>query len=69
MEKTVFACSNDDSRPILKGCLFEISDGKLTSVALDGFRMAVVKKDVDATGDIKAVIPARTLQEITRLLD
>ena len=69
VEKTVFACSNDDSRPILKGCLFEISDGKLTSVALDGFRMAVVKKDVDATGDIKAVIPARTLQEITRLLD
>ncbi len=69
VEKTAFACSNDDSRPILKGCLFEIEDGKLTSVALDGFRMAVVKKEVNATGSIKAVIPARTLSEITRLLD
>ncbi len=69
VEKTAFACSNDESRPILKGCLFEINDGKLTSVALDGFRMAVVKKDVKASGNIKAVIPSRTLQEITRLLD
>ena len=46
VERTAFACSTDDSRPILKGCLFEINEGTLTSVALDGFRMAVVKKQV-----------------------
>ena len=69
VERTAFACSSDDSRPILKGCLFEITDGTLTAVALDGFRMAVVKKPVQSTGNIKAVIPARTLQEITRILD
>jgi DNA polymerase-3 subunit beta len=69
IERTVFACSSDDSRPILKGCLFEINDGVLTSVALDGFRMAVVKKEVTASGNFKAVIPSRTLMEITRLLD
>ena len=69
VERTVFACSSDDSRPILKGCLFEIKDGALTSVALDGFRMAVVKKQVEASGDMKVVIPARALQEIIRLLD
>lgn len=69
VEKTAFACSSDDSRPILKGCLFEIQDNSLTGVALDGFRMAVVKKEVTASGNMKAVIPARTLQEITRLLD
>ncbi len=69
VERTVFACSTDDSRPILKGCLFEIKDDILTSVALDGFRMAVVKKPVNASGDMKAVIPARTLSEIVRILD
>ena len=69
VEKTAFACSSDDSRPILTGCLFEIQDNSLTGVALDGFRMAVVKKEVTASGNMKAVIPARTLQEITRLLD
>lgn len=69
VERTCFACSSDDSRPILKGCLFEIENGTLTSVALDGFRMAVVKKEVTASGNMKAVIPARTLTEITRLFD
>ncbi len=68
--KTVFACSQDDSRPILKGCLFEIENNKLTSVALDGFRMAVCKKDISSySGDFKAIIPARTLMEISRLLE
>lgn len=69
VERTAFACSTDDSRPILKGCLFEIKDNTLTTVALDGFRMAVMKKQVNASGDIKAVIPARALNEITRLIE
>ena len=69
VEKVVFACSVDDSRPILKGCLFEINSGILTAVSLDGFRMSVVKKEVVSSGDFKAIIPARTLSEISRLLD
>lgn len=69
VEKTVLSCSNDDSRPILKGVLFEVYDNLLTSVSLDGFRMSVVKKDIAASGNFKAVIPARTLLEITRLIE
>lgn len=69
VEKTTLSCSTDDGRPILKGCLFEIENNVLTTVALDGFRMSVVKSDVQASGNIKAVIPARALLEITRLLD
>ena len=69
VEKVSVSCSTDDSRPILKGCLFEIEEGVLTAVALDGFRMSVVKKQVQASGNFKAVIPSRTLLEITRLLE
>ncbi len=69
VEKVTLTCATDDSRPILKGCLFEIKDNLLTTVALDGFRMGIVKKEVASSGDFKAVIPARTLIEITRLLD
>ena len=69
VEKVSIACSTDDSRPILKGCLFEIEDGNLTCVALDGFRMSVVKIPVKCDKNFKAVIPARTLNEITRILD
>ncbi len=69
VDRTILACSQDDSRPILKGCLFDIVDNNLTVVALDGFRMAVVKKEVKASNNIKAVIPSKTLLEITRLLN
>lgn len=70
INKTVFACSQDDSRPILKGVLFEIADGIVTAVALDGFRMSVCKKNVkEFSGEFKAIIPSRTLTEISRLLE
>ncbi|MBO7344442.1 MAG: DNA polymerase III subunit beta [Clostridia bacterium] len=69
VEKTVFACSTDDSRPILKGVLFEMVGETLTCVALDGFRMAVVKKQIKSSKDMKVVIPARALNEIIRILD
>lgn len=69
VEKTVLSCSNDDSRPILKGVLFEVENNLLTAVALDGFRMSVVKKELVSSGNFKAVIPARTLLEITRLIE
>jgi len=69
VEKVAFSCSQDDSRPILKGVLMECKDGELTMVALDGFRMSVYKTDVKANEDFKAVVPSRTLIEITRLLE
>ena len=70
INKTSFACSQDDSRPILKGCLLEINDDVLNCVALDGFRLAVCKKSIkESTGDMKAIVPSRALVEITRLLD
>ena len=68
--KTVFCCATDESRPILKGCLLEVKDGVLTATALDGFRMAYSKCEAgEGSGDMKLVCPARTLVEISRMLD
>lgn len=68
--KTVFCCATDESRPILKGCLLEAKDGVLTATALDGFRMAYSKCEAgEGSGDMKLVCPARTLVEISRMLD
>lgn len=70
ISKVVFCCATDESRPILKGCLLETKEGKLTATALDGFRMATSCCDVTADrGDLKIVCPARTLVEISRMLD
>ena len=68
--KTVFCSATDDSRPILKGCLLETKGDELHVSALDGFRMAVVQSDLkECTGKISVVCPARTLNEIARMLD
>lgn len=70
ISKVVFCCATDESRPILKGCLLETKDGKLTATALDGFRMATSYCDTKVSdGEIKIVCPARTLSEISRMLN
>jgi DNA polymerase-3 subunit beta len=64
-----FCCATDDSRPILKGSLLEAKDGVLYASALDGFRMAYGYTQTTDGGDMKIVAPARTLTEISRMLE
>lgn len=68
ISETAFCCAQDDSRPILKGCLMDFKD-KLEIVALDGYRLALSYADViSKSGENKIVCPARTLTEISRML-
>lgn len=67
---TVFCCAQDESRPILKGCLIEIEEGIATTTSLDGFRMAVIRETiVEESGSLKIICPARTLSEITKFIE
>lgn len=68
--KTSFACSQDFSRPVLRGCLIEVENNRAKCVALDGFRLAIMNKEVkESTDKVKAIVPARALVEITRLME
>ena len=70
INNVIFAVAVDDSRPILKGVLFEISDNNVRAVALDGFRMAMAnKKLISTTSNFSFIVPARSLSEISRMLD
>ncbi len=70
VSKVAFCCATDESRPILKGCLLEAKGEVLNATALDGFRMACSYCDATPnSGDMKIVCPARTLTEISRMLD
>ena len=40
INQTIFAVSDSDVRPIYTGTLFEIEDGELTLVSVDGYRLA-----------------------------
>ena len=68
IRQTSFAISQDESRPILTGALLEIEDGSFNMVAIDGFRMAIKRIKIKTDLVKKAVVPGRTLVEISKLL-
>ena len=66
---TIFAVSNEENRPIFTGCLFETNKNRLNIVAIDGFRMGWVSKElVNKTENFKVVIPGKTLNEVNKIL-
>jgi DNA polymerase-3 subunit beta len=65
------AQSTDETRYILNGVLFKIAEGKLTLVATDGRRLALVEKATDIPAEVKGaiILPAKAVGELTRMLD
>ena len=65
-----YAQSADETRYILNGVYFNFKDGKLTLVATDGRRLALVSRELAGpkpeTGAI--ILPAKTVAELLRLL-
>lgn len=68
IKSTIFAIAQDDTRPILTGVLLEIKDNSLNMVALDGFRVAFRSEQIQETNRKQAVIPGKTLNEISKIL-
>ena len=69
-----FAIATDESRLILTGGLVEITPDEMRMVALDGFRLAMQKAAgayaiPDGQEKVSAVIPGRTLNEMSRVLN
>jgi DNA polymerase-3 subunit beta len=66
-----YAQSNDESRYILNGVYFNFRDGRLFLVATDGRRLAMVSKEMEVPADAAGaiILPAKTVGELTRLLD
>ena len=65
-----FAAATEDSRPVLTGVKTEITGDEFKFAAADGFRLAVYsgKLSEPPSEDIEFLIPARVLNEISRLL-
>jgi len=65
-----FAAATDDSRPVLTGVDFQMEGTELTLAAADGFRLAVYHLSLhDAVPEkIEIIVPARALNELSRLL-
>jgi DNA polymerase-3 subunit beta len=62
------SASRDESRPVLTGILVRFEPQKVVMAATDSYRLAVKETPcVSPLEDTEAIIPARALQELTRL--
>ncbi len=71
LRSVAYAQSNDESRYILNGVYFNFRDSRLFLVATDGRRLALVSKEMEIPADTAGaiILPAKTVGELTRLLD
>lgn len=68
IKKTAFAASIDEKKGILTGTLLNFEKNNLEMVALDGFRMAVAKDEIETGLEKKIVVPAKILNEVNKIL-
>ena len=68
IDETIYAVSNNDLKPTLTGELFELKDGILTIVSIDGFRMAVKREKLNTENTAYFIVPAKATKELTAQL-
>lgn len=67
VSQTIVTASSDSTRPVLTGVYWHTVDGSIYLAATDGYRLAE-RKLLAAEGELSAIIPASTLQEVLRTL-
>ena len=71
LRKTSYAVSQDETRRVLNGVLMAFKDNKLTMVATDGRRLALVEHETEFPPEAEAemILPTKAVSELLRLLD
>lgn len=68
IRQTIFAVSDSEARPIYTGELFEIDEGMLTVVAVDGYRLALRREPVEGAGEACSfIVPGSALSDLEKL--
>lgn len=70
LKRTGFAAAQEEGRYLLTGTYIEMKDHKVTVVATDGRRLALVEEEVDLPGEMSGslIVPIRGVNELNRLL-
>ncbi len=70
IRQVIFAVSTDESKTVHQGVKFEIAPGHLSLIALDGYRLAIRREEVEYSGEeMTFVVPAKTLSEVIKIMD
>lgn len=67
--KTIFAVSHEETRYVLNGILFKIEKEKITLIATDGRRLALIERKVNTNKDKFVIVPLKTINELNRNLN
>lgn len=70
IRKTIFSVSVGERNPVHTGVKFEIGEGQIVLVAVDGARLAIRRENVNYQLEenmLQFVVPAKTLNEISKL--
>ena len=70
INQTIFSIAINDNNKMMTGELFEVNEGTLKVVGLDGHRIAIRNIKLEGrSDDERVVIPGKTLQEISKILN
>jgi len=70
LRKTSYAASQDETRRVLNGVLLAFKDNKLTMVATDGRRLALVEHEIEfpPEAETEMILPTKAVSELMRIL-
>lgn len=70
IRKTEYAVSTDESRYVLNGVFFSLKEDKLTLVATDGRRLALVEHELAVPEGVvgEFILPSKAVNEVSRLV-
>jgi DNA polymerase-3 subunit beta len=70
INQTIFSIAINDNNKMMTGELFEVNEGTLKVVGLDGHRIAIRNIKLEGrSDDVRVVISGKTLQEISKILN
>ena len=70
IRQTIFSIADNDTNKMMSGELFEIHDNLLKVVSLDGHRISIRNIELkNSYGSRKVIVPGKTLQEISKILN
>lgn len=68
INQSIFAVSTNDSRPVYTGSMFEVENGVLTVVSVDGYRLAIRREPIDGPQERNEfIVPSSALADIERI--
>ena len=70
LKKTAYAISTDETRYVLNGILFSFKENKLTMVATDGRRLALLDLELEfpRSQEVDIIVPTKCVTELGRLV-